>query len=433
MKIKDVEKLTGLSQKSIRLYESKGLLKVNRKNENDYRDFTEENVEQLRFIRLLRYLDFSISEIAGLMDAGEEAIRAALEQKIGEYGQQKVEQERKVALCRSLSRDLSRKEAFSKIKEEYLSLVDTFQDEEFLTAEREWKESLHPSLGGVLVLTLVLSGPILGLFWNISDRKWDGMLLAAGGALVSALLVGVLWTNFIIAWLEERELQKKRNKGSLWRFPVLIVAVVLTLLMFAGLSWVQQQLLCPEGWLFYAPERWSMAGVIVLGEVPLILVILGVLGRRTGNSDYEVGQSFIGLVKRWWKVLLPVWMVGVYLCLISVNVVMEDEIIRYSPLHPLGQRYSYADVERVEAGYRRKGEFYYKAWMGKVCCDFSEASPNEAYPAYEDTYLELEELDVALMQAGAEKTSDGKYQNRAHLDQRYLDRFQRILNNGVTE
>ncbi len=37
MKIKDVEKLTGLSQRSIRLYEEKGLLEVRRDEDNQYR------------------------------------------------------------------------------------------------------------------------------------------------------------------------------------------------------------------------------------------------------------------------------------------------------------------------------------------------------------------------------------------------------------
>lgn len=37
MQIKDVEKLTGLTAKSIRFYEAKGLIKVERNEENSYR------------------------------------------------------------------------------------------------------------------------------------------------------------------------------------------------------------------------------------------------------------------------------------------------------------------------------------------------------------------------------------------------------------
>ncbi|HEL1757405.1 TPA: MerR family transcriptional regulator [Streptococcus suis] len=55
MQVKDVEKLTGLSTKAIRLYEEKGLIEVARNPLNDYRDYSEENVRQLRLIKLLRY------------------------------------------------------------------------------------------------------------------------------------------------------------------------------------------------------------------------------------------------------------------------------------------------------------------------------------------------------------------------------------------
>ena len=44
MRIKEVEKTTGLTAKAIRLYESKGLLSVGRESENDYRDYTPEDV-----------------------------------------------------------------------------------------------------------------------------------------------------------------------------------------------------------------------------------------------------------------------------------------------------------------------------------------------------------------------------------------------------
>lgn len=63
MKIKDVEKLTGLTAKSIRYYESKGLIAVQHNGENGYRIYAEEDVLHLKRIKLLCYLDFSIEEI----------------------------------------------------------------------------------------------------------------------------------------------------------------------------------------------------------------------------------------------------------------------------------------------------------------------------------------------------------------------------------
>ena len=62
MKINDVEKLTGLTAKAIRLYESKGLISVLRE-ENGYRNYTEKDVEALKEIKLFRTIGISISDI----------------------------------------------------------------------------------------------------------------------------------------------------------------------------------------------------------------------------------------------------------------------------------------------------------------------------------------------------------------------------------
>ncbi|HEM6138033.1 TPA: MerR family transcriptional regulator [Streptococcus suis] len=54
MQVKDVEKLTGLSTKAIRLYEEKGLIEVARNPINDYRDYSEENVQLGKLARLVK-------------------------------------------------------------------------------------------------------------------------------------------------------------------------------------------------------------------------------------------------------------------------------------------------------------------------------------------------------------------------------------------
>ena len=68
MTIKEVEKLTGLTAKSIRYYEDKGLVTVERNEENDYRSYSEVEVNRLKKIKLLRYLEFSVEEVKELLD-----------------------------------------------------------------------------------------------------------------------------------------------------------------------------------------------------------------------------------------------------------------------------------------------------------------------------------------------------------------------------
>ncbi len=62
MKINDVERITGLTKKAIRLYESKGLVNITR-GENGYRNYSDENIETLKTIKLLRSVGVSIPDI----------------------------------------------------------------------------------------------------------------------------------------------------------------------------------------------------------------------------------------------------------------------------------------------------------------------------------------------------------------------------------
>ena len=85
MTIKEVEKLTGLTAKSIRLYESKGLITVERNEENYYRNYTDEDVAILKQIKIYRYFDFSLEEIKDLLNDNSKNIIAKIERKMEEY------------------------------------------------------------------------------------------------------------------------------------------------------------------------------------------------------------------------------------------------------------------------------------------------------------------------------------------------------------
>ena len=50
MKIKDVEKQVGISKANIRFYEEEGLIHPARNQENNYREYSETDVEQLYLI-----------------------------------------------------------------------------------------------------------------------------------------------------------------------------------------------------------------------------------------------------------------------------------------------------------------------------------------------------------------------------------------------
>ena len=65
MKIKQVEELVGITSKNIRFYEEQGLLQP-RRTENGYRDYRQEDVEQLKRVKLFRKLGVPVEQIGKL-------------------------------------------------------------------------------------------------------------------------------------------------------------------------------------------------------------------------------------------------------------------------------------------------------------------------------------------------------------------------------
>ena len=63
MKIKEVEERVGMTRANIRYYEKEGLLKTTVRNENNYREYTEEDIEQLQKIKILRLLGVAPADI----------------------------------------------------------------------------------------------------------------------------------------------------------------------------------------------------------------------------------------------------------------------------------------------------------------------------------------------------------------------------------
>lgn len=63
MNIREVEQCTGMKAANIRYYEKEGLLKPKRNARNNYREYTQEDVEQLNRIKLLRTLDVPLGQI----------------------------------------------------------------------------------------------------------------------------------------------------------------------------------------------------------------------------------------------------------------------------------------------------------------------------------------------------------------------------------
>lgn len=96
--IKEVEAATGISKQNIRYYERQGLLAPVRNPENDYREYTDEDISRLQKIKLFRKLDMPIEEIRKLLD-GSLSLEEALEQQKKRLAQEKERLSDALAFC----------------------------------------------------------------------------------------------------------------------------------------------------------------------------------------------------------------------------------------------------------------------------------------------------------------------------------------------
>lgn len=81
MKINQVEELTGITKKNIRFYESEGLIAPRRDPANGYREYSLEDADTLRRIKLLRKLDVSCEKIRKLQE-GKISLAACMDDQL---------------------------------------------------------------------------------------------------------------------------------------------------------------------------------------------------------------------------------------------------------------------------------------------------------------------------------------------------------------
>ena len=83
MKIKEVENRVGMTRANIRYYEKEGLLNTTIRNENNYREYTEEDIEQLQKIKILRLLGIAPADIK-LLNANAVSMQELMQKRIQE-------------------------------------------------------------------------------------------------------------------------------------------------------------------------------------------------------------------------------------------------------------------------------------------------------------------------------------------------------------
>ena len=103
MTIKEVELHTGLARANIRYYEEQGFFSPAR-GENGYRSYSDEDIDTLLKIKLLRQLGFSLEEIHELQ-RGERSLEPALERREADLERLRQELGQAAQLCRDMRAD----------------------------------------------------------------------------------------------------------------------------------------------------------------------------------------------------------------------------------------------------------------------------------------------------------------------------------------
>ena len=199
MTIKELERRTGLPRTSIRFYEQEGLLTPERR-ENNYRDYSEDNVRTLEKIKLLRRLSLDLDAIRRLQ-AGELSLSRALAGQALALEGDRADLERYAQVCEELSRtetsydDLDPEPWLAALEEKSLPLsrrVDPAEQDSIAAAPYPWRRffarALDLSLAGILWSALQYL--VLHWYWpEFGLMGFADTLVSAWGAWLFLLVL----------------------------------------------------------------------------------------------------------------------------------------------------------------------------------------------------------------------------------------------------
>ena len=125
MRINEVVKLTGVSARTLQYYDKIGLL-IPEKQDNGYRDYTEENLEKLQKILFYRFLKFKLNDIKELLE--------------GDFDNLKILEQQRELILRE-------KEKFEVILHNIEKTISNYKGEQTMTIEEKFngfkKEDLN--------------------------------------------------------------------------------------------------------------------------------------------------------------------------------------------------------------------------------------------------------------------------------------------------
>ena len=206
MTIREIEEKTGMTRANVRYYEREGLLSPLR-GENNYRDYSENDLAALKKIRLLRQLRVPVAEIVRLKE-GEVSLEVVLASQSASLEREAREMDEAARLCRELwethpTYDGLDAEAWLNRSPapEAASAQGWKSDDVLYIAPHPWRRwlanDLDYMLAGVIVLflrILVFRMPVAG-DGGVILRWWNQIVTAVFAGVAEALLLCTIGTT----------------------------------------------------------------------------------------------------------------------------------------------------------------------------------------------------------------------------------------------
>lgn len=190
MRINKVEELVGITKKNIRFYEEKGLLNPARNTENGYREYSDEDVDTLRKIKLFRQLSVPIEEILK-MQQGYLTLEDCMRRHIIALDREEENIMQQKAICGQL--EISGEQLVHLDAKKYLLLMEEKEKEgvRFLKVEDIDQKRKAPIISTIVMIVIMLA--LMGLFlWAAKVDPIPLPLLLFLMAIPVAVIVGVL-------------------------------------------------------------------------------------------------------------------------------------------------------------------------------------------------------------------------------------------------
>lgn len=418
MDINDIQLLTGLSKDEISFYDSEGLISIE-KNLN----LNKEDIEQLKYVKLLLKLDIPISKIKEFKSK-KISLKCLLEEKIKELENDKINIEGKEDTVKDILKNIRKKKYIN--VNEYLEELESIDNGEYAEFIYDLDNIGERSLISQILITITCLTPIMWFYLDLAEKNYNQ--IGFRGSL--SILTTIILTLTCKSYLQQKN---KKIGGTLGYILGGILAIILTFLIFIGIDWLQLRIFVPNDYLMYVfKEPYSY--IIFLFEAEVLIMIIAILCkiRKVNLDEHEWEYNLLSFMKRNIIKVVVINIILLYICITGITVITKEKIIDYNFYNPIGVEYTYNDITKIDTGflgnkkllYGNKGDFYYKITLkNKKQIELSDATSD-----FDDTYLELEIFDkIVAEKSNARKIASKENYKLCDIGKIYLDRFLRII------